>query len=358
MIVEMVKITDIVKTDNIIKVSVDDTLSSALSKLSTSHDACFVFKGEEFVGIINPYHHLIKTSLPGNAKVGHCVFHPPRVLLSYSYAKVAQLMDESRVHYLPVFNKVGEFEGIVSARRMLSNLAQSQLFKVKLKDVIAAKKTPLVKIMENDFITTALATFKQTKVSKLLVVDEQNKLKGVLSYYDLISFLITPKQKTHKGERDGDKIHFTHQKVKNFSKKYVLTLNPEETMQDALNLIIEMKIGSVVVLDKERHPIGIVTTKDFLRLLMSYEEQRRIQVITRNLSNQSRHILGGFFNSISSQLKKLQGVKARLFIKEERDGGLFKVVYSIFPKRGKPLVYEQEGRDLKEILKKVKNSHK
>ena len=196
MIVEMVKITDIVKTDNIIKVSVDDTLSSALSKLSTSHDACFVFKGEEFVGIINPYHHLIKTSLPGNAKVGHCVFHPPRVLLSYSYAKVAQLMDESRVHYLPVFNKVGEFEGIVSARRMLSNLAQSQLFKVKLKDVIAAKKTPLVKIMENDFITTALATFKQTKVSKLLVVDEQNKLKGVLSYYDLISFLITPKQKT------------------------------------------------------------------------------------------------------------------------------------------------------------------
>ena len=68
---------DAVKTKNIIKISLEDSLSSALSHLSSSHDAAFIFDDKKkFVGVINPYHALIHASYPGNAKVAHCLFHP------------------------------------------------------------------------------------------------------------------------------------------------------------------------------------------------------------------------------------------------------------------------------------------
>jgi CBS domain-containing protein len=53
---------------------------------------------------------------------------------------VAQLMIESKVHYLPVFDEQEKFSGIISARRMLSVLKGSPAFKVKIKDVLSAKK--------------------------------------------------------------------------------------------------------------------------------------------------------------------------------------------------------------------------
>src|SRR5215210_6787788 len=112
----MQKISEIINTEDVIKVSPNDTLSSALSKLSSSHDAAFVFNDlDEFVGVINPYYSLIRNSYPGNAKVQHCMFHPPRIYPDYPLYKVMQLFNESKIHYLPVFDRNEKFLGIVSA---------------------------------------------------------------------------------------------------------------------------------------------------------------------------------------------------------------------------------------------------
>jgi acetoin utilization protein AcuB len=350
----MVKISDIVKTENIIKIKADDTLSSALAKLSTSHDAGFVFSQDNiFLGIINPYYHLIKTSLPGNAKVGHYMFHPPKIYMNYSNAKIAQLMDESKIHYLPVFSDDDMFMGIVSARRLLSHIHMS-LSQYRIKELLELKKHPLATVFEEDTVSTALTTFKTSKVSKLIVIDHNNKLRGILSYYDLISYLMAPKDKQH-GEKKGMKLSIGHQKVKNFAKSYVLTLTVKDTLRDALNLILDMKIGSVVVIDEERHPIGIITTKDFLKLLVKNDQAQKIEIITKNLSQKSRQVVGGFFNHFSDHLKHVPDVmKAKLLVKEEKEGNLFKVVLSLIPKRGLPQIIHREGRDLHKVLKEIK----
>ena len=66
------RLLNILKENDIIKVSPEDHLSKVLSKLSTSHDAAFVFNDEnKYIGIISPYFTMIKTSLPGNTKVEH-----------------------------------------------------------------------------------------------------------------------------------------------------------------------------------------------------------------------------------------------------------------------------------------------
>ncbi len=350
----MVKLSDILKTEDIIRVTPEENLSSALSKLTTSHDAAFVFVNEEFKGIVNPYYDLIKSSYPGNAKVEHCMFHPPKIKKDYPLAKVVELLIESKVHYLPVFDDQNGFAGIISARRILAGNRQSDVFKISIAEFLKKKAKSLVTVMEEDSLSKAVGIFKDTKISKLIVVDRNFKLKGILSHYDIISYLIAPKSSPHRGSRTTQKTNFHQHKVKHFAKSYVLTLTKDHILSEALNLILSKKIGSVVAIDKDRKPIGIITTRDLLKFLVKREQEKQVQLISKNLSNKSRHIVGGFFHYFLDHMKKFPTLsKAKLFV-EEKQGNLFKVVFSLIPQKGKPKVIEKEGRDLKKILNNIK----
>lgn len=346
---------DIIKTDNIIRLIPDESLSSALAKLATSHDAGFVFsEDKKFMGVINPYYCIIKSSYPSNAKVEHCLYHPPHVHYSDSIKKVAGFFIDTKIHYLPVFDSLERFVGIVSARHLITQFQNSPVFNVRIEEVLKMKNKPLITVFEDDPIAHALSIFKKEKVSKLIVMSKNLKLKGIISYYDLISYLSTPKDSQHRGEREGNKINFFHLRVRNFAKSYVLTLTKNHLLSEALALILKKKIGSIVIVDEERYPIGIITTKDLLRFFIAKNQGKQIAIISKNLSKESRQTLGGFFNGLSSWVRKIPEVtSARLFVKEEKGGGLFKVVLSLFPRRGHPTVIEREGRNLHYVLKDV-----
>ena len=294
----MLQLKDIIKTEGIIKLLPDDTLSYALAKMRTSHDASFVFdEKNQFLGVINPYYALIKSSYPGNAKVKHCLYHPPKININFPLAKVAGLFSESKVHYLPVFDDNEKFLGIISARRLLSHYLNSPIFSLPISEILKMKNKSLSTIYEDDSVSTAIHILKKTKFSKLVVINKNLKLKGILSYYDLIAYLIEPRDSQGRGEREGNHTGFYHLKIKNFAKIYTLTLFPEDKATKALELILQKKIGSIVIVDKERHPIGIVTTKDFLKLLIKSGNEKKIQFISKNLADQSRQIIGGFLKS-------------------------------------------------------------
>lgn len=352
----MLAVKKMLSTDNIIKISPEDTLSSTLSKLSTSHDAAFVFgRDDNFMGIINPYYCLIQSSYPGNAKVEHCLYHPPKVAINDSFEKIAQLFIGSKVHYLPVFDNESKFAGIISANKLLDTAADNFNFKINLREVGKNKNRPLITIYETDPISTAINLYKQHKISKLVVIGKDMKLRGILSYYDLIYFLVSPKEKLHQGEREGNKIAFYHQPVKNFFKTNVITLNEANTMWDALKLVLEKKIGSVVVVDQEKHPVYIITKRDFLNLIAKTRTKKPLQVVSKSLSFRNKEAVKPFFDYLLSFTTKLPGVaKAKIVVKEDKGGGVFKVVLSLITKKGPIKVITREGKNLKDIINDVR----
>ena len=274
-------IREVLKTENIIRISPHESLSFALAKMRSSHDGAFVFdENNKYLGVINPYHCIIKSSYPSNAKVVHCLFHPPKVRIDFSLVKVAQLFIESKVHYLPVFDEKNEFLGIISARRLLSYLKDDANFKVKIEKSLKNKK-PLTVISIDDKLSNALNLFKSTKFSKLVVVDNNFKLRGILSYFDLIYYLMSPKTSPERGGREGNKINFYHQPIKKFIKTFVLTLTKENLLSEAINLILEKQIGSVVIVENKKKPTGIITTRDLLQFFIQKEKEKEKAPIFR-----------------------------------------------------------------------------
>jgi len=347
----MSRVISLLKTNNIIKVSPSENLSAVLNKLSTSHDAAFVFDNGRYLGVINPYYSVIRFSYPANTKVAHCLFHPPRVYLNTPINKVAKFFIESKIHYLPVFNEKDEFLGIVSARRFLTLFQNSGVFKISIENYLKIRKKPLYVVGDKDNISRAISIFKEKRISKLVVVDNQMKLKGILSYYDLIDFLAIPKISVQRGDRVGTKINFYHYSVNQFAKTLVLTLQLKDSLERVLNLILEKKIGSVVIVDDQRHPQAIITTKDLLLFFIQQKTEKKVEFIFKNLSTENRQIIGGFFDRFNSFVNLDSSIeKARLLVKEEKQGGLFQIVFSLFKKTGQVETIKREGKSLPKIL--------
>jgi len=353
------KTSKLMQTDGIIKAAPDEILSSVLSRLLSSHSAAFIFdKDQKYLGVINPYYSVIKSSNPSNIKIEHCLFHAPHVKMQHTSGKIAEMMIQSKIHYLPVFDDQEKFIGMVSARNMLRTYESHNVFTIRINEMIRAKKRPLIVVKEEDTIGQALHIFKETKLSKLVVVNNEGRLKGVLSYYDLISFLIAPKKK-ERGALNADKSSLQAKRVKHFFKSYVLALGSNDFARDALHLILEKKIGSIVIIDSKSKPIDIITTRDLLGLLIFEPTVAKMEMSTQNLSLKSSLITKGFFERLRERLIRKKDIsKAKLFVKEEKHGNLFKVVLSLFPKKGQPKVVVEEGRNLEGVLKKVKTDQK
>ncbi|NTU46403.1 CBS domain-containing protein [Candidatus Roizmanbacteria bacterium] len=350
----MKNVVELLKTDKIIRISQHEQLSSALSKLSTSHDAALVFnEAKAFVGLVNPYHCLIRNSFPGNAKLEHCLFHPPKIRSHESMEQVIRHIIGSKIHYLPVFDDHNDIMGVISSRHLLETNSTDPRFDVPIGKVLEKKKRATLTVFEDDPLSVALHLFKKEKVSKLVVVDHLFRLKGILCHYDLIHFLISPKKKPKTELKDKGGLYA--QKVKKFAKTNVLLLTKSDTMAKALKMVIDKNIGSVVVIDKDKRPIGLITTRDFLELLIVSAKPIPFELIQKNVSEKSRAVVETFFKRMKQGIAHTQNlVSARLMVKEEKAGGLFEVVLALFPKSGKPKIIKKTGHKLPEVLKKVK----
>lgn len=278
------KLINILKESNIIKISPEDHLSYALSKLSSSHDAAFVFDDKDkFLGVISPYYSAIKNSYPGNTKIVNCLTHPPKIYLNYPIVKVCELFIQSKIHYLPVFSKDEKFLGIISVRRVLSYFKDLPIFKKKIEETIKKRWRPLLTVKQETTINEAFHLFKEKKISKLVVIDYQGKLRGILTYYDIINFIIQPKYKEGRGDKVGIKGSFYNLHVKTFAKSYVLTMDTEKYLSEVIETIISKKIGSIIILDKEKAPIDIITSSDILKFYINQEKFGFIKQVSSNI---------------------------------------------------------------------------
>ena len=143
------KTSKLMQTDGIIKAVPGEILSSVLSKLPSSHSAAFIFdKDQKYLGVINPYYSVIKSSHPSNIKIEHCLFHAPHIKMQYTAGKIAEMMIQSKIHYLPVFNDQDKFIGMVSARNMLRSYEFHNAFTIKISEMIRMKKRPLIVVQE------------------------------------------------------------------------------------------------------------------------------------------------------------------------------------------------------------------
>ena len=125
--------------------------------------------------------------------------------------------------------------------------------------------TSVVTMERNESLRTVDDVMRLGRIRHMPIVDDAGTLAGVVSQRDLFhsGLLRALGFGSHAREQALDTLV-----VKEAMKTEVVTTTPDTTLAEAAKVMLERKIGCLVVLDADRIA-GILTEADFVRLAMT-----------------------------------------------------------------------------------------
>ncbi|MCH7951909.1 CBS domain-containing protein [Patescibacteria group bacterium] len=264
---------DLLITEGILTCAPSATLSQALAKLNSSHDAVFVVSDKnKLLGVISPYYVLFQSNYPPTTKVENCLYSPPKLKLSIPIAEIARHMMQSKVYFLPVFTDSGQWQGMVSVRAIMKALVEDKTLFSKLEFPKRTKR--MITIGEQASLNEAKALLRNEGVSRLPVVDVRGKLVGILTRYDLRQALAAPRSSQRFHSRQGQKKKYLNQPIRSFYKRAVVTASHKAPEVLMINEMLEKRIGSIIIINAKWQPVGLVSYHDILEALSRLEFER------------------------------------------------------------------------------------
>ena len=127
----------------------------------------------------------------------------------------------------------------------------------------------VVTIHNNDSIIEAYKMMKARDIRHLPVVNEENKIIGMLSDRDVQKAMITKKL----DEFYNDAFIPSEFKVSNFMNWPVYTVSEKTPLKTVAEIMIKEKISSLVVENNSGELEGIITTTDMLAYILQSSEE-------------------------------------------------------------------------------------
>ncbi|MGQ4554822.1 CBS domain-containing protein [Halobellus sp. GM3] len=273
-------IADIVSTEYV-EFTPDATVSKLLGAFEDSSLKGVVVHGDEFEGIVTR-RQLASSHHQPNEKVGSLVWHVPRLAPDEDVRKVAQLMIDSDSQVLPVFEG-GDLFGVVSVDALLEKVKPF----LDAAAVSEAFSEDLVAVDPDSTFGEALHVLRENRITHLPVVDGGSAV-GILSLYDLTGVTVRSQERSQGGDatgtdsfggdlsdsagrsrgggfgaREGELARILDLPVRDVMASPVRTIQPDATLEDAVEAMFEVDGSSLVVTDNGR-PYGILTKTDVL----------------------------------------------------------------------------------------------
>jgi acetoin utilization protein AcuB len=108
---------------------------------------------------------------------------------------------------------------------------------------------------------------KERQIRHLPVVDATHTLLGIVTDRDIRSALPYGLAKGQGSVQEREK--YTHLKVSEVMTTDLLCISPNHTLQDAILLIEQKKVGAIPVVDHDNKLVGILSVRDLLRAFIN-----------------------------------------------------------------------------------------
>ncbi|MEO2154519.1 MAG: ribosome-associated translation inhibitor RaiA, partial [Nanoarchaeota archaeon] len=146
----------------------------------------------------------------------------------------------------------------------------------------------LITIKDTDPISKALHIMKFNNIDRLVVVDDDENLVGIVTITDILKEVFKPMEKLEKGAIAPEKIHELRKPVMEIMSDNPIVIRPSMKLTEAFDLMKRNNINSLIVV-KENDPttaLGLITMFDLLLLLnrfLNQEEGIDYQIALQNV---------------------------------------------------------------------------
>jgi acetoin utilization protein AcuB len=125
----------------------------------------------------------------------------------------------------------------------------------------------VITVAPEDGIFKAQELMAANMIRHLPVIDPDNRLIGVVTDRDIRSAL--PYKFFKESPSEEEKKNFAELKIKDIMTKDPITISPTYTLQDALLMIQDARVGALPVVDENGILSGIISVRDLLRAFIN-----------------------------------------------------------------------------------------
>ncbi|TLY10727.1 MAG: CBS domain-containing protein [Thaumarchaeota archaeon] len=251
------KVSEIMVTD-VFTLTADDTVAKALNLMAdrSINQVPVVDDAGKYVGMIFAKQLLNSTAQP-SSKLKSYIVNTSSVGPDHDVEKAAQMVIGSGNRALPVVDK-GRLVGIVSETDLVSTADFGHA-------IVDEVMSGAIVIEEDTSLADAVSKMRRYNISRLPVINTKGVLRGTLSILDVGRIIAKPRERTSKSAAiSGGTAAITDVKVKDIARRVISVERGTK-----LNALADhFKRNEEVVIVGDSRPMGIVTPKDVLELVL------------------------------------------------------------------------------------------
>ena len=259
-----------IATKDFIEVDVDRRLGKVRSIFDNEHPKGVIVTDDgEYQGVITE-RQLLQSHVEDDAKASALAKPAPKVDRHEDIRETARMLIEGNTKVAPVFE--GEkLWGIVTEDLIL----EAVLDNLDALDVGDIYTTDPITVDSEGTVGMVINRLRENGISRLPVLDESNKLTGVVTVHDVVNVVVRDMSKTTLGDRRGEIERVLDLPVYDMMSSPVDTVTVSTSVEDAVSRMLDNDFGGLVVTDPDddREVEGVVTKTDVLRALTYTEEQ-------------------------------------------------------------------------------------
>ena len=320
-------VRDIMSKD-IISVSPEDNISKLISLIEKY---CFreiiVSEKNKLKGIVYSKE-ISKKGItdPTKTKVNSLMRFPPHTLSpEQDVNDAAKLIFKTGLRALPVTEN-DKIIGIVSMHNIVDSVSKTKDFRQTTAESIMS--APEI-ATENTDIGAARVMMREKNISRIPVVDKNQKLIGVVTIFDLLKS-IKPHERMNFYSMSEEKETIMGISLSAVMNDSPTTVDRKTSLSEIIGLLGRYETDGVIVAENGS-PIGIVTEKDLLEFYISNLEQKGIFYQMIGLVDEDEFIVATADRMIRDTLQKLDKIhKIQYFVLHvKRYDKTGKIKYSI-----------------------------
>jgi CBS domain-containing protein len=282
----------------------------------------------EYEGIINE-RQLVQSHVQDNAKVRGLVRSAPKIGRQDDVREVARVLVESGAKIAPVFEN-DELWGVVTEEDILEAVLEN----LDALDVSEIYTDEVVTITDDTTMGRAINQLREHGISRLPVLDDDERLTGMVTTHDIAEFAVRDMERQQKGDRTGDNDRILDLPVYDIMNSPVATTTVDESVRDAVAKMLDNDYAGLVVTpeDDDSTVAGVITKTDVLRAL-TYTEQDHLDVQITNvtlLDTLSREEIRERIEGVADKYQQMQVMHAHVRFQKHKE-----------QMRGTPLIHCQ-----------------
>jgi CBS domain-containing protein/ribosome-associated translation inhibitor RaiA len=307
-----------IATREYVEIDADRRLSKLQSIFERENPKGLVVTSDgDYEGIVNE-RQLVQSHVEDDAKVRGLVRSAPKVGQQDGIREVARVLVESGAKVGPVFEG-NDLWGVVTEddilEAVLENLAALDVSEIYTEDVVT--------VSEETTVGRVINLLREHSISRVPVVDEADRLAGIITTHDIADFAVRGMERQQKGDMTGDRERILDLPVYDIMSSPVATTTVETTVRDAVELMLTNDYAGLAVTpaDDDRTVTGVVTKTDVLRAL-TYTEEDHLDVQITNvnlLDTLTREEVRQRIQSVADKYSEMQVLHAHVRFQQHKE---------------------------------------